>query len=292
MKINLGLLLGCLIFSIGWSQNYTPLLDQRNEWQVTYCYFGCNTDFYYTDGDTIVDDKSYKILDGYHYISRTLLIREDVDQQKVYIKRLPSEERLIYDFKLEEGDSMEMYNVLSPFPDHAGYFKVDSIRHLPLVDGELYKHFFLSPSPSNTISTNTATWVEGIGSLSLINSPTGEADINIFGKLSCAFKNNMLFYENLDSIKSCESRLKIKEPIIHNWPKLVYDKLSKTYQLKRMTNLSTLATYDGLGRKYSIPIKMDFEKITIETSNLPKGIYYLQTILTDQRRKTYKILIK
>ena len=60
------------------SQDYVPLLDDYNEWQVTNCYFGCLTDVYYTDGDTITDGHHYKILDGYHFISRTILLREDI----------------------------------------------------------------------------------------------------------------------------------------------------------------------------------------------------------------------
>ena len=70
------------------SQNYTPLLDQTNKWYVTTCYSGCITDSYYTDGDTLVNNQMHKILDGYHYISRTFLLREDVNEKKVYLTKI------------------------------------------------------------------------------------------------------------------------------------------------------------------------------------------------------------
>ena len=56
-------------------QDYKPLLDNTNEWHVTNCYFGCLTDVYFTDGDTLVEGNNYKVLDGFHYISRSFLLR-------------------------------------------------------------------------------------------------------------------------------------------------------------------------------------------------------------------------
>ncbi|MBV1924471.1 MAG: hypothetical protein KUG68_10645, partial [Flavobacteriaceae bacterium] len=46
--------------------------------------------------------------------------------------------------------------------------------------------------------------IEGVGSLSIITAPSGDADINEVGHLSCFFKNGESFYSNLDSIEGCE----------------------------------------------------------------------------------------
>ena len=40
------------------SQQYEPLLNGFNEWHFTNCYFGCLTDTYFTNGDTIVNNKT------------------------------------------------------------------------------------------------------------------------------------------------------------------------------------------------------------------------------------------
>src|SRR5690606_33024812 len=130
------------------SQGYKPLLDNLNEWHFTTCNFGCLTDMYFTDGDTIVDGTSYKILDGYHYISRSFLIREDIASKKVYLKIVSSgfgEEFLLYDFSLSEGSTHFMKNPITPFPQDGGPFILDSIVERPLVDGAQYKHFYFSP---------------------------------------------------------------------------------------------------------------------------------------------------
>jgi hypothetical protein len=189
------------------SQDYVPLLDDYNEWQVTNCYFGCLTDFYYTDGDTITDGYNYKILDGYHFISRSILLREDILEKKVFlnfIQETGNTEYLLYDFSLNIDDSIDMKNPISPFIENAGYYNLDSIISRPLVNGNDYRHFYLSPSESNIVSTTNAIWIEGAGSLSLINAPSGDPDINGVGHLSCFYKNGDYFYANLDSIDSCE----------------------------------------------------------------------------------------
>ena len=189
------------------SQDYVPLLDDYNEWQVTNCYFGCLTDVYYTDGDTITDGHNYKILDGYHFISRSILLREDILEKKVFLnftQATGNTEYLLYDFSLNIDDSIDMKNPISPFLENAGYYNLDSIISRPLVNGNDYRHFYFSPSESNIVSTTNAVWIEGAGSLSLINAPSGDPDINGAGHLSCFYKNGDYFYANLDSIDSCE----------------------------------------------------------------------------------------
>ena len=64
------------------AQAYKPMLAQFKEWHLTNCFSGCGTDIYYTDADTVVNGLTYAILDGFHYISRTFLLREDVGEKK------------------------------------------------------------------------------------------------------------------------------------------------------------------------------------------------------------------
>lgn len=189
------------------AQPYKPLLDNFNEWHFTTCFSGCNTDIYYTNGDTVVGGLSYKILDGYHYTSRTFLLHEDVaNRQVTLIKINPTkiDEFLLYDFGKNEGDTMELFNPNSPFMGNPGFFHLDSIRLRPLEDGNSYRHFYWSPAPGNTTYNAHPVWVEGVGSLSLINAAGAEPDFNGVGQLNCFFKNSDAFYVNLDSIDSCE----------------------------------------------------------------------------------------
>lgn len=189
------------------SQPYKPLLDNFNEWHFTTCFSGCNTDVYYTNGDTVVGGLSYKILDGYHYTSRTFLLHEDVATRQVTMAKIQPtkiDEFLLYDFGKNEGDTMELFNPNSPFTEDPGFFRLDSIRLHPLEDGNSYRHFYWSPAPGNTTYIAHPVWVEGVGSLSLINAAGAQPDFNGAGQLNCFFKNSDAFYVNLDSIDSCE----------------------------------------------------------------------------------------
>ena len=111
-------------------------------------------------------------------------------------------EVLLYDFSLELGDTITLTNPISPFSTNPGDFSVDSIEFI-LLNNDYHKKITLS-SINNTIS-ESPIWIEGIGSLSMINAPGGTPNINGAGKLSCYFKNNTLIYSQLDSISSCNS---------------------------------------------------------------------------------------
>jgi hypothetical protein len=128
--------------SIG--QNYTPLLNQTNEWQLTSCYNGdCITDIYYTNGDTIVNNQNFKVLDGYHYINRNFLIREDIEEKKVFMNIiLPNriDEFLMYDFGMEINDTINLRNPFTPFVNNAGYYQLDAIANV-MQNNQEYRFF-------------------------------------------------------------------------------------------------------------------------------------------------------
>ena len=279
-----------------WSQDYKPLLDDINEWHFTTCYFGCLTDVYYTNGDTIVNGKSHKVLDGYHYISRTFLIREEVENRKVYmtiVNETGYDEYLLYDFSLNEGDEINLYNPISPFPDDAGVFVLDSIRLRELVDTNEYRHFYLSPISTNTISTDPATWIEGLGSLSIINAPGGYPDINAVGNLSCNFKNEELFYSNLDSIDVCEPiHLGLIQPIQNLNEVEIYTTEEICY-LNNTINVKRVGVYTINGKLLISSINVNNEElISIDLSNFKKGIYIILVNNAMGEKRTFKIVNK
>ncbi len=280
-----------------YSQEYVPLLDDYNEWQVTNCFFGCLTDVYYTDGDTLVDGFDYKILDGYHYISRTFLLREETPEKKIYlnfVEETGNTEYLLYDFSLNVGDSIDMKNPISPFMEDAGYFDLDSIIPRPLVDGNDYRHFYFSPSESNTISFNNAIWVEGAGSLSIINAPSGDPDINGAGHLSCFFKNGNYFYSNLDSIDTCEPSiiLNINE---NHFPLsniiVSTNNRMNSCHLTNIENVKLIDIYDINGRRVTSFKNNGNMELMFNTSSFEAGIFFIIVYSNQFKKKTFKIII-
>jgi len=284
-----------LLFCMGSiiSQNYKPLLDNVNEWHFTTCFSGCLTDVYFTDGDTIVDGKNYKILDGYHYISRTFLLREDVANKKVYLNIVSSgqsDEYLLYDFSLTEGAIFNMNNPISPFPRNGGPFVLDSIVAKPLEDGNNYRHYYFSPTPGNTSSTQNAVWVEGVGSLSIINAPGGYPDINDVGHLSCYFKNTIPFYVNLDSIDDCiPVQLGIKNKDLE---KVVLSKLANTdiCVLNNAKNVSEVTLFDVQGRKLKTFQNNRKQTLNIDLASYKTGVYIVNVKGYGNNARTFKII--
>ena len=195
-----------LFYNLSYSQNYQQMLNAHSEWHLTSCNNGCITDVYYTDGDTNFNNYNYKILNGFHYISKTFWIRENIQEQKIYMSyQNPGFERrevLLYDFSLEVGDTIYLTNPISPFSFISGDFTVDSIEYILL--NNIYHKKINLISLGNTIN-ESPIWIEGIGSLSMINAPGGTPNVNGAGKLSCYFKNNTLIYFQMDSISSCNS---------------------------------------------------------------------------------------
>lgn len=275
------------------SQDYTPLLDNVNEWHFTTCYSGCLTDVYYTDGDTLVDGKNYKILDGFHYISRTFLLREEVANKRVFLNKVApghNEEFLLYDFSLQVGDIFNMFNPVSPFPEDGGFFEVDSIVERPLADGNQYRHFYFSPAPGNTISFDNAIWIEGVGSLSMINAPGGKPDINGVGHLSCFFKNTEIFYSNLDSIDACTPiHLKVEQFKLN---KVVLSKaqLEDYCILNNAENIKTVVVYTLSGKKLVKIEGKGKSKLKVNLSNFQSGLYILLATGISGDSKSFKVI--
>lgn len=187
---------------------YQPMLDHPSEWHFTTCSSICMTDIYYTDGDTLDNIVPYKVLNGYHFISRTFWLRENEADRKVYMSYIDPirgrEEVLLYDFSLNVGDSVEMKNPVSPFPFDGGYYSLDSIKPITLIGGNNSRAYFFSPNATNS-NSESPIWLEGIGSLSIINAPGGTADVNSVGKLSCHFDDGFLLYTQMDSLTNCSA---------------------------------------------------------------------------------------
>jgi hypothetical protein len=279
------------------AQDYTPLLDEYNEWKFTTCFFGCLTDGYYTDGDTIVNNTEYKILDGYHYISRTFLLREDVENRKVYLRILDysNDEFLLYDYSMDVGDSIDMKNPITPFVEDAGYYRLDSIVPKTLFDGNDYDHFYLSPTPSNTVSTHNAVWVEGAGSLSIITAPGGLPDINEVGHLSCSFKNGELFYSNLDSIDVCEPSVILDVNDLRDDLSEVQLLNSDSHDYCHLVNIENIVfidIYDLTGKRMSSTTNNGNSKIKLDFSNYQSGIYLIAVTSREFKKRTFKVIVK
>lgn len=279
--------------SLFFGQEYRQMLDHNSQWNLTYCYYGCNTDTYHARTDTVVDGYNYKILDGFHYISRKFLLREEVSNKRIYLKlayQLPHREFLLYDFSLNEGDIFAMSNPVTPFPERGGNFVLDSIRQRPLHNAELYRHFYFSPTPDNTISNYKVVWIEGIGSTSMINAPGGKADIDGAGHLTCYFNNSDLVYSNYQTLTTCQLLN------VSNHNQIDFLKIQKTnsknvYQFINANVVSDILLYNSTGVRLKSTNYLNEASINYPLNDYPSGVYLVAVLSRDNKRKVFKVLL-
>ncbi|NOY96965.1 MAG: T9SS type A sorting domain-containing protein [Chlorobi bacterium] len=153
-------------FTNAFNQDYYPMVQENNEWnvlEVSYPGTGNPWDTIYSTitykftGDTIINDTIYKkVLISEEGIPTNWefygAIREDENNKVWFYPTIGMiEERLMYDFSVNVGDTIENY---------ATVMVVDSIAYKE-INGEDRKHIYFSYidfSPFKEI------WIEGIGS--------------------------------------------------------------------------------------------------------------------------------
>ncbi|MFK8044639.1 MAG: T9SS type A sorting domain-containing protein, partial [Crocinitomicaceae bacterium] len=182
-------------------------------------------------------------------------------------------------------------------PDSAGYFIVDSIIPTVQIDGDTYNHFYLTALDSAKSVTGRAEWIEGIGSLNLINTPGAYGDVNNWGALSCFFNNQTLHYSKLDSIAGC----------IQVYPNLSIDEgLTATESVNIFPNpastvlhfdtfgqeIDGISVFDMFGRKLLIVSIEDISENKIDISSLPQGSFLVQFLSVDGSKTARKLIVE
>jgi hypothetical protein len=175
-------------------QEYIPMLGNSNQWYILRTFEGRYTYIFTTQGDTLINNKSYKILgrQGVYYIPG--FIREDTLERKVYM--MPNSikdtfEIVYFDFSLNENDSIFIYSINY---DSLGYFRVDSVRYISTLGG-LRKAIYLN-DPRIVYDIPAPVWVEGIGTLGSIEYRESPSESYNAGELSCYFKDGVKIYQS------------------------------------------------------------------------------------------------
>ena len=161
-------------FQKSFSQQYFPTIDSVNEWNYqslfmaaklasTLCNYGNNfiggpfTER--TIGDTLIQAKSYKIIES--ALNGCILgyVREDSAQKRIYfLDNLFNPEIVLYDFSLQTADTLTINFVVNSPLHPSGVYRVDSISNFILPAG-MSRIFYLNGSNGG----NTLLWIEGVG---------------------------------------------------------------------------------------------------------------------------------
>ena len=172
---------------------YIPMLGNTNQWYVLYSPEGAYTNIITTKGDTLIRNKTYKILGYQHIANIPEFIREDTIERKVYM--LPNSikdtfEIVYFDFSLNENDSILLY---STDYDSLGYFRVDSVRNISTLAG-IRRAIYLNDLRIFPYWT-TPVWVEGIGTLGTIDCRECWPEFEK-GELNCFYKDGVKIYQS------------------------------------------------------------------------------------------------
>lgn len=184
---------------------------------------------------------------GYPPASVLIIVREDTIAKKVYEKdftdyNIPNgPEELLYDFSLEEGDSV--YLQYKCWASGLDWYYVDSLRTKTFFSVER-KVWYLSKPPNH----RTITWIEGIGSLTGIEYSANISSIWECGELTCCYLNNDMIYQSANGAQwGCEFELVDQTPPVIDSIWFEPDTITSTdtirFYVKANDNLSGIASF-------------------------------------------------
>lgn len=272
MKTLIALFLGLMISGLIYSQDYYPIVQENNEWNVLKvaptpgvpwdsAYWTMTYKFY---GDTIISNQTYKKV----YKSEEEIpvnwgyeggIREE--EQKVwYLLRYQSEETLIYDFTLNIGDTV---TILGWEP-----MVVDSISYIN-INGEDRKQIYFAP-----LIYFMEHWIEGIGSNFGILQSGSSLVVGWYTRFLCMSEDGELIYMNPNYSSCYLVSTNIEEfqiSRIQVYPNPTRDKI--IIENSENVNIESISLIDLNGR-----VLLNFEKYIkeIDLSGFSKGIYLLK----------------
>ncbi len=286
---------------LSYGQSYHPLPDSNAKWCILYnnhvipppIWGYTNYWETYYAGDTNISDQKYKkiekteydifclntIINGPEYIGA---IRDDINQKKVfYIPKGETEEKLIYDFNLNTGDTLYSYlNFFQPLiVDH-----VDSL----LIGNEYHKRIVFRYVEAEII--------EGIGSRTGIVE-----ELTAFegGSYLCAlYTGTTLIYPehpcNLSSTDTCLTRIpepELNNPLISIFPNpaknLLQIKIQSELILKNPA-IKIISTENKVCKS-----KIITNEITkLDLTGIMPGFYIAQIILENNIIFSKKLIIE
>jgi hypothetical protein len=254
-------------------QDYVPLIDIERKWNVArLIHGGASTDELFF-GDTILleDTLYYEVLVRFTEKSNLLgYLREDINAKKVYYRNNSGQEpTLLYDFSLEEGDTVRLYGNLSL---EYTILQVDSIE---LLTGDFRKRWVLSPEfGENPI------WIEGIGNTTIYLLNSGDLDgSTLVTALLCCYENNELVYMN-DLFNTCNLSTSHVEGFsktsLRIWPNPARDEVNISLP-DNFQDCHTISIFDLSGGLLLQEVHCGNE-FRVNVRNLKPGLYFLKVV--------------
>jgi len=226
-----------------------------------------STGTYSVTGDAVFDNHTYQTISSG---GDPVWVRQD--SGKVYYLNYQQQERLLYDFTLNVGDSFDVRNG----PNYFSFLKVNSVDTVIL--GRTRKRMFLSCDDCGNYQSEI--WIEGIGNINPTFYFPFERDFVFDGgeyRVLCYSENGALVYQNpayndcfYDTIIYLSDK-NILEAEVRTYPNPVSDVLFVDLPSNEEVEvcLSSMLGVELFCEKHS-------GNMQIEMRQYPEGIYLLQ----------------
>ena len=283
-KIKLLFLL--LLSSVGLhGQEYIPLIDTTRTWNVAEIqpHGGGASNYEYFFGDTISIDEALYVKVKSRFPDKTDLhgyMREDTASKKVYYRSIYDDEStLLYDFSLEEGDTVQLYG------DPGQKYTVLQVDSIELLNGDFRKRWVFSIQFYHT----NAVWIEGIGNTTIYLLNSGDLDGSTIETVTlCCYENEELVYMN-DTYNTCYldwvnvSETNIETIKVYPNPARDHITISAESGAKLKVHM-----YNILGR---LILKQQIENHeSIDISHLDPGLIFVRIIDIENNVASFKIV--
>jgi len=293
MKKILFSLMGIIISIHAKSINYNELVKEGNKWNyyaiayTTCCGSQTKTYSLFLSGDTLIENVNYKkmmceqIDVDYRKILYAGAIRENIEEQSVYFRAENSEEKKVYSFNYNKGDTV-FADTISPYVKTIGFVNSVETYNYGNYSGKkvvICDTTYLIRSGEKYCSYYD-TWYEGIGSNYLLFQFTNEFYDFPFSleqtDLLCFWNNNTQIFQN-QNYNFCEdarSYSDVKENIsnlcIDIYPNPTKDLLYITTELQ----IKNIKIYGITGN-----LLFETNEKTIDISELPNGVFIVKIVL-------------
>jgi hypothetical protein len=271
------LLLFLFISAASFSQEYCHFIDTTSKWSILTDFGGYyETNIYrFSSDDTLIDNVKYRKLystnDPFeaNWSEMDIFIREDTVNKQVYLRNEIDEEGLIYDFSIDIGDTVTIYNSISG----CCIIKMQVIeKDSVLMNGEYRNRFHFEPLNWPYWDT----WVEGIGSIGQGFIYSGWYNTSPWYSLLCYKKNENVYYMHPYYSECYYPYVSINE-ISNIDRKPFYNRNTKSIEFK---NLNTddpvnFELFTINGQRIIQTTITEYSNINLSKYELKNGIYIL-----------------
>lgn len=282
MQLRFSILITFMFLFLGniFAQN---LINKNQQWNVLHKYKTTRTRCYKFTYDSIVQGKKYTAIEysfseNFDSINSVFagLIREA--DNKVYIKYLNGEEFTLYDFTVQQFDTIDLGMVNHSYPLSFRCDTVDSV----VFNGQMTPRFFMAPL--NESDAAYQQWIPGLGSTAGIVEIGEPQYLDYHTMMLCSHLGDSLIWKNTHNFCYFSNAPEQKKFVVKTGVDELEEQAIKLNTKIKNTNL-IVKVYDEYG---DLVLKRRIKKEKdLNFSNLEYGIYTIQ--LTDPFDRVYAL---